>query len=68
MTDQVTFKDARAGTKGTVHVFLGKKRVGTIIDMHDGWQYRPMGASSQSWGDKFPTLEGCKRSVRGCDD
>lgn len=46
---------------GSIHVYVGGKRTGTIIRYRGGWQYRPIGSSLR--GDVFPKLEDCKRSL-----
>ena len=46
-------------------VRLDGKRVGTIVDMEEGWCYKPIGGDP---GRCFPTLEGAKRSIEGKDE
>ena len=61
--DQITYADARAGLKGTVFVYLAGKRVGTIFRKPEGgYEYKPKG-SSHLKGDKYPSLDACKRSL-----
>jgi len=53
-----------------VRVFLGKKRVGTIVKMKNvlghavGFQYRPKGSTHLNGGETFCTLAECKQSLR----
>lgn len=61
MTDQITYVDARAGLKGTVYVYLGKRKIGCIFKRPEGFVYVPKGQRDS--GEPFPTLRACKDSL-----
>lgn len=39
------------------------KEVGTIKEVHDGWQYTPKGRGREWAGDVYPTLKAVKLSL-----
>lgn len=59
---RITYKDARAGLKGTVIVYVDGRRSGIIVKRPHGYVYRPKG-SARHQGDPFPTLAECKASL-----
>jgi hypothetical protein len=54
MTEGLTFKT-------NVDVFLDGKKIGTIKEVKDGFQFYPNG--QKIGGAVFPTLQACKNSL-----
>jgi hypothetical protein len=49
---------------GYVSVYLENKRVGRIVRVAGGFQYRQQGKKNpSSYGDVFPTISDCKQSL-----
>jgi hypothetical protein len=48
-------------TVAGIPVKLDGRRVGTIRNVRDGWQYQPTG--SRHMGEVFLTVNECKRSI-----
>ena len=46
---------------GRMNVYLEDKVVGSILQVHEGWQYVPR--LSKQKGEVFPLLQECKRSL-----
>ena len=61
VSDKLRYETHIARDMLRLSVFLGKRRIGTIVELQGGYQYRPKGSSLS--GDVFPTLASCKMSL-----
>lgn len=66
--DELTYKTIKGGNTA---VFLGKRRVGTIVVIRlatgariiQGYEYRPKGSTHLGRGEIYPTFEACVGSL-----